>query len=385
MKQAGYSTFYAGKYLNAYGNPAVGGVAHVPPGWNRWFGLVGNSKYYDYDVSDNGVRVHYGNTYETDYFTDVVKRTGISWIRNMSKTEPDVPLFMIIATPAPHEPATPAPQYSNRYSNMTSPRLPSWNLHSEDKHWLIRNQVVMGPKIIENSDYAFRHRWMTLLSVDDLVSEIYDTFVEAKKQDNTFFFYFSDHGFHLGEFCMPFDKRQLYEQDIRVPLMVRGPGIPKAKMLEDIALSIDLAPTFIDLAGGSVPETMDGRSLKPLLLGEAPNWRTDFLVEYFGEGLEKLGGIQTCGAINDGYGVTVCDAWNNTYHCVRSLTGSEDSIYCELDDTENFREYYDHTKDPYQLKNIVKEEDPTVIQKLTARLQVLKNCVGQTCRSNNKT
>jgi len=237
----------------------------------------------------------------------------------------------------------------------------------------------MDEAIISHSDYAFRHRWMTLLSVDDLVAEAIAALQETNRLDNTYFFYFSDHGYHLGEFCMPFDKRQLYENDIRVPFIVRGPGIPKGKVLTDIAVSIDLSPTFVDLAGLEIPNTMDGRSLKPLLIGESVNWRNDFLVEYWGEGVPALGSTQQCGGANNGFGLEMCDAKNNTYHCIRTINSKDDSIYCEIDDTENFKEYYDHNQDPHQLKNAITTADPTVIQKLAQRLVQLKNCAGPNC------
>ena len=92
MKKAGYQTMYAGKYLNQYGFPDAGGVEHVPDGWDSWFGLVGNSRYYEYQVSDNGKKIEFGNNYETDYFTDVIKRRGVSFIHNTTRNFPDSPV-----------------------------------------------------------------------------------------------------------------------------------------------------------------------------------------------------------------------------------------------------------------------------------------------------
>ena len=82
----GYKTFYAGKYLNQYGNIDAGGVEHIPLGWTHWKGLVGNSKYYNYDISDNGIEVHYGKNYTLDYYTDVINEQGIEFLNNMSMT-----------------------------------------------------------------------------------------------------------------------------------------------------------------------------------------------------------------------------------------------------------------------------------------------------------
>lgn len=77
----GYVTFYAGKYLNQYGNPQVGGVRHVPPGWDLWAGLVGNSRYYNYTLSVNGKAERHGDTYADDYLTDVIGRKASAFLR----------------------------------------------------------------------------------------------------------------------------------------------------------------------------------------------------------------------------------------------------------------------------------------------------------------
>ena len=91
--------------------------------------------------------------------------------------------------------------------------------------------------------------------------------------------------FILGQFSLPNDKRQFYEFDIRVPLMVRGPGIKAAQKIDDLVLNIDLAPTFLDLAGITPPDTMDGQSFKSALINGSlgSETRTDFLVEHTGE------------------------------------------------------------------------------------------------------
>ena len=80
-----YKTFYAGKYLNNYGEPKVGGVARIPPGWDEWYGLVGNSKYYDYVVSRQGVAEHHGSDYQADYFTDRVANHSLLFMRKQLK------------------------------------------------------------------------------------------------------------------------------------------------------------------------------------------------------------------------------------------------------------------------------------------------------------
>ena len=111
---------------------------------------------------------------------------------------------------------------------------------------------------------------------------------EANEMNNTYFLFTSDHGFQLGQHRLPGDKRHPYEHDIRIPFIIRGPGIKANHTETSIAMSIDVAPTFVAIAtGGSVPDDMDGVSLLPLLTAEKPtNWRRDFMVDYHGQGKE---------------------------------------------------------------------------------------------------
>src|SRR5262249_26850461 len=100
--------------------------------------------------------------------------------------------------------------------------------------------------------------------------------------DNTYLFFTSDNGFHLGQHRLRPGKQTAYEEDVHVPLLVRGPGIPAGRMVDQLTGEVDLAPTWAELAGVSVPDSVDGRSLVPLLRGGAPPaaWRQAFLLEH---------------------------------------------------------------------------------------------------------
>ena len=106
-----YETFYAGKYLNEYRGTAV------PKGWEHWYGLVGNSKYYNYSLNVNGVLEDHGDDYEKDYLTDNIGRYAIDFLSNR---ESERPFLMVLALPASHAPFTPAPQYSNEFPEQVS-------------------------------------------------------------------------------------------------------------------------------------------------------------------------------------------------------------------------------------------------------------------------
>ncbi|KAJ0057556.1 hypothetical protein NL108_009320 [Boleophthalmus pectinirostris] len=379
-----YQTFFAGKYLNQYGRKEVGDVAHVPPGWDQWHALVGNSQYYNYTLSVNGKEEIHGDSYEKDYLTDLITNRSLSFLDNRS---PQHPFFLMLSPPAPHSPWTAAPQHQNKFVDIKAPRDGSFDKLGKDKHWLLRQASnPMSNSSLNYLDNAYRKRWQTLLSVDDMVAAIVKKLKDIQELNNTYIFYTSDNGYHTGQFSLPIDKRQLYEFDIRIPLLVRGPGIKPNITVKAPVLNIDLAPTILDISGVNLSAVnVDGQSFLSQMAPSLRNGTTRpfFLVEYTGEGhpisdpaCPKLGpGLSQC------FPNCVCeDAYNNTYACVRSLSSDQDLQYCEFADSESFVEVYNLTSDPNQLENIFKKMDPTVLQTMNQRLIKLQSCVSNGCR-----
>ncbi|XP_077398663.1 glucosamine (N-acetyl)-6-sulfatase (Sanfilippo disease IIID), b [Vanacampus margaritifer] len=384
LSKGGYQTFFAGKYLNQYGKKEAGGGGHVPPGWDQWHALVGNSRYYNYTLSRNGVEEKHGDNYADDYLTDVIAERCLRFLDNRS---PQRPFFLMLAPPAPHWPWTAAPQYRRRFAEVKAPRDGSFDEAGKDKHWLLRQAAnPMTNSSLAFLDDAYRRRWQTLLSVDDLVEALVRKLDELKELNNTYVFFTSDNGYHTGQFSLPIGKRQLYEFDIRTPLLVRGPGVKANITIKAPVLNIDLAPTFLDIAGiNESYANVDGQSFLPLMAPSLRNGsaRPFFLVEHTGEGLP--GGDPACPAIGPGlsqcFPDCVCeDSFNNTYACVRTLDGRHDMQYCEFADSESFVEVYDLSSDPHQLQNIVKKVDPAVLQTMNQRLIKLQSCQGAGCR-----
>ncbi|XP_054574871.1 N-acetylglucosamine-6-sulfatase isoform X2 [Eptesicus fuscus] len=380
----GYQTFFAGKYLNEYGAPAAGGLEYVPPGWSYWYALEKNSKYYNYTLSINGKARKHGENYSVDYLTDVLANVSLDFLDYKSNFEP---FFMMISTPAPHSPWIAAPQYQKTFQNVFAPRNKNFNIHGTNKHWLIRQaKTPMTNSSIQFLDNAFRKRWQTLLSVDDLVEKLVKRLEFIGELDNTYIFYTSDNGYHTGQFSLPIDKRQLYEFDIKVPLLVRGPGIKPNQTSKMLVANIDLGPTILDIAGYNLNKTqMDGMSLLPILTGVSNvTWRSDVLVEYQGEGRNVTD--PTCPSLSPGvsqcFPDCVCeDAYNNTYACVRTMSARWNLQYCEFDDQEVFVEVYNLTADPHQITNIAKSIDPELLGKMNYRLMMLQSCSGPACRT----
>jgi N-acetylglucosamine-6-sulfatase len=221
-KTKGYTNFYGGKYLNNYGNSATGGVEYIPQGWDSWFALVGNSKYYGYTVSNNGVAEKHGDDYFQDYFTDYLANKSVAFVNNVTG-----PFFVMIGTPACHIPDDYAPWTENLFNGTLAPRTPNWNVCPNlDKHAMMRgiqpmqvgDPAVDGHSTEYGSDWVHIKRLRTLQSVDVMVERLVHA-VDAKGQlGNTYFLLSSDNGYHLGQFGLGYDKRQMYEEDIRVPV-----------------------------------------------------------------------------------------------------------------------------------------------------------------------
>lgn len=148
LAAAGYRTAFFGKYLNAYGDTPDAPMTHVPPGWTKWVGLRGNSAYYNYELSIDGVTEKHGSDYATDYLTDLVANRSVAWLTSELR-DGQSPVLTVVHCPSPHRPALPAPQYMNSFTNLTAPRTPSWNHISKDKHAWLSTLVPMNINITE--------------------------------------------------------------------------------------------------------------------------------------------------------------------------------------------------------------------------------------------
>lgn len=314
LHEAGYYTSYVGKYLNKYDG------SHIPQGWDEWNGLLMNSRFYNYTVNRNGKKYRFGNTYEYDYYPDVVTNDTLDFLDRVggmeptpssepvtdpdgehnqemfssgsggeseevegSKTKskskklsPKSPFLLVISYPSPHGPEDSAPQYSQMFFNSTPHHTPSYDYAPNlDKQWILRVTDKMTPQLRTFTDLLMTKRLQTLQSVDDAIKKIFDKLRETRLIESSYIFYTSDHGYHVGQFGLIKGKSMPYEFDVRVPFYLRVPtGLPeeysqshpsRGIRINEPVLNIDLAPTFLDLGGVEVPSWMDGRSLLPLI------------------------------------------------------------------------------------------------------------------------
>jgi len=345
-RKAGYRTAFVGsKYLNHYDDTER---TYVPPGWDEWYALNNRGT-----INRNG-RIHEypADTYRDDLLSGIAR----DFIRRMKGK--DRPFFLQLSLQAPHEPSTPAPRYEDWFQGEQAPRTPSFNEQDvSDKPPWIRNRPPLSSEAILRIDKDYRDRLRTMAAVGEMAGKLVRALKDANKLNNTYIVFASDNGYHLGQHRLGFGKNYPYEEDIRIPLMIRGPGIPAGITRSDMVLNNDFAPTFASWAGVTPPAFVDGRSFVSLIDGNPQttpsSWRTAFEVRYW---QEKGGG-----------GVP-------SYQAVRT----RQYLYVEYE--TGARELYDLKADPYQLQNIYTSADPALIAELQSRLHELRTCSGDGCR-----
>jgi N-acetylglucosamine-6-sulfatase len=357
LKAAGYHTVFVGKYLNGYpaGNPA-----HVPQGWDDWHadysgddGHETGLEYYDYAMSDNGKVTQYGHD-PKDYLTDVVSRKALDALAQIPSTQP---FFLYVAPRAPHEPALRAQRHNGMFDGLSAPRTPSYNEGdmTGKPDWL-REFPPFTSDVERQIDQLYRDRLGTLQAVDEMVEKIVQALAADGRLANTYIMFGSDNGFILGPHRFPHGKIAPYEESIRVPLIVRGPGIPAGQTIDALVFNVDYAPTFVAWARASAPD-LDGRSFAALLeTGSTSGWRSDFLLEHWRDG-------------------------NNTPTTIPDFFGVRTTDYSYVEYKGGQVELYDIHKDPYQLSNLYFNAPPGLVKQLSDRVAALKPCQGAACRN----
>jgi N-acetylglucosamine-6-sulfatase len=348
LHDAGYYTGLFGKYMNEY-EPEQ--ETYIPPGWDEWY--AAGHDYYNYTLNENGRHVFYGDAPE-DYLTDVIARHTVEAVRRAAGL--DKPFFFYVAPYAPHGPATAAPRHANLFADTPFPRPPSFDeADVSDKPSLIRDLPRLSAEQIAWIEDMYRSRLRSLQAMDDMVEGIVTALSDTGQLDNTYVIYTSDNGWHMGEHRMWFGKTTAYEEDIRVPFVMRGPGVPAGSRVSQMVLNNDLAPTFAAAAGVTPPSFVDGRSFLHLFDNPHQPWRESFGIER-----RQMESFDLVGAAS--------------FNAVRT----SDWTYVEYANGE--KELYDLRADPHELTNIVKSADPGLLQHLSSRTAELANCAGAYCR-----
>jgi N-acetylglucosamine-6-sulfatase len=390
LESVGYRTVLVGKYLNGYYG------THVPPGWDEWYAVSGN--YLSTHLNENGRIVSYDP--ESEHLDDVLAEKAAGYAGRSGGGAPSFfvphrPFFMWLGTTAPHQPADPAPRHADALTNVSLPRSPSFNEGDvSDKPDWIRDNPPLNPEQIAFARDLYRKRLQSMLAVDEMIRQLVEALKESGELENTYLVFTSDNGFHLGQHRLTAGKWTAYEEDIRVPLIVRGPGVPEGRKLDHLVLNNDLAPTFADLAGAEAPSFVDGRSLEPLLTDGPPppeNWRRAFLVEAMAESVEVPPSVDDQSLIPLLTGDTqppedtrrsstldeapLKDAGRPGLKALRT----EDHLYVEYETGES--ELYNLEEDPYELNNVYEDTDLDHLWRFEGWLEALRDCVGEECRT----
>ncbi len=246
LHSSGYQTGFLGKYLNGY---PFGRGDYVPPGWDTFEAYEGATDYYNYVFNRNGTRVSHGaapSDYSTDVWTSEARRF-------LSHTDPAKPFFLEVAYNAPHRASTgdpvPAPRDVGSCANVPFPVPPSFNADDKNSEpaWL-KAEPRVG---LYDMARQRRATCETLRAVDDGVVAIMNQLALAGRLANTYVVIMSDNGYEFGEHKL-FGKGDLSEESVRVPLMVRGPGVVPGTTAR-LTSNVDLAPTFVEWAGAQAP------------------------------------------------------------------------------------------------------------------------------------
>jgi len=426
LSALGYSTGLFGKYMNeppctcpsASGcSGAVDDGMDYPPGWSRWFAICDMGGYFNNTWNNQGRKLSTGSN-PSEYMTSVIGNYSLEWIRKQMLS--DQPFFAYIAPHAPHISdavfpyvTTPAPWYAGTMGNRTAPRTPNYNVPNTRAHPLIATQSHLDGFSREHTDHLYRVRHESMFSVDDIVRDVVETLDSAGVLNETYIFFTSDHGYALGQMCRPEEKFNVYENDIRVPMLVRGPGVPRGVQISTAVTSIvDLAPTFVDLAGGnaSLYADLDGHSLVPWLKDPtSPGGPQMVLIEYWSLG-EVRRGAPVSKACNPDEGSDcvevgcqchyhTLDGTNNTYLAARLINSTHNYLVAQFyaDRTAEgnlprvfakevpvFIEVYDVAADPWQMNNLypdIEKTQPLLLQEMRAFMYRSNSCRGTSCRS----
>lgn len=350
LHDSGYATAFIGKWH-------MGNDDTPRPGFDRWVSFKGQGTYLNPDINENGKAVK-----PTGYITDILSGYAVEFIRRRH----DKPFLVYLAHKAIHpegaqandgsvnladsERFLPAERHQTAYAGKPLPHRPNYKRPPEGKPALQRQIGNLPPlgAATATRDEAILGRQRSLLAIEEGVGEILKALKETGQLDNTIIVFTSDNGYFYGEHGLSVERRLAYEESIRMPLLVRYPKVVKAGTVRDeLVLNIDLAPTLLGLASGPVPNTMQGRSLVPLLKGAKPAWRNSFLIEYYSDKVFPR-------MLQMGYKAVRTQRWKYIH-------------YLELDGMD---ELYDLKTDPYELKNLIKE--PRAATQLNAMQAELK-------------
>ncbi|WP_297086646.1 sulfatase [uncultured Draconibacterium sp.] len=304
LQQNGYETAMIGK-IHLDGSMQ---------GFDYWEVLPGQGKYYNPEfITEEGQ-----TNYKGRYVTEVITERALNWLKNGWSGQK--PFMLMVHHKAPHRNWDPATQHMQKYEDVEIPEpnnlfddyatkgtaVKEQELDIANSMNLNRDLKAEGEMYANDPRFKSRYEWMAdnkpegnelikwkyqtymkdylrcIWSVDESIGEIMQALKDLDLDENTIVCYSSDQGFYMGEHGW-FDKRMMYEESFRTPLLVKWPGtVQPGSVNNDLVQNIDFAETFLDIAGAPIPEDMQGKSIVPLLKGETPaDWRQSLYYHYY--------------------------------------------------------------------------------------------------------
>lgn len=397
LDAAGYRTALLGKYLNHY--PRGAGATYVPPGWDTWSSPVDGSTEvgYDYTLNEDGRLVRYGDAPE-DYAGHVLVQQAAEVAADADAA--GEPFFTWLSVDAPHEPATPGPGDEDAFADATAPRDGTFDeVDPSAPAWVAGLPPLTEAQQAE-IDERYRSRLASLRSLDRELDGLFRGLDESGQLDDTYVVFTSDNGFHLGQHRLKAGKQSAYEEDIRVPLLVRGPGVAAGETSDALVGNVDLAPTFAALAGADAPDFVDGRDLSGLWLGDAEgSGRAALLLEHWPpfapgyvpptapSGTGAAPGTTTSTTLPDDVDIAPLIGDTDGHESPSEgptppqFSGVRTDRYTYVAYVTGEVELYDGVDDPEQRHNLASTADPALLDRLARLTEQLAACAGATCRS----
>lgn len=286
LQGAGYDTAYIGKWHMGEEND------EPRPGFNWFVTHKGQGKYFDTEFNFNGQRREVVKGYYTHAVTDMAAQ----WL---NRPRDDKPWLLMVGHKAPHSFYFPEPKYEHAFDGVRVP-YPETAFMLDDKPSWIKDRLytwhgIYGPlfewrkqfpddrpEAVKDFEAMTRAYWGTILSVDDSVGRLYEQLRQRGELDNTVFVFLGDNGILNGEHGMV-DKRTMHEPSIRIPLVVRYPGLvppDRPKVVDQQVLTVDVAPSILELCGAPSLDKIHGRSWVRLVRGGDPDWRASWFYHY---------------------------------------------------------------------------------------------------------
>lgn len=276
LRQNGYRTALIGKWH-------MGGDDQPQPGFDHWFSFRGQGEYIDPQVNRNGQR-----TRMKGYIADILTEEAVNFIRSSG----DQPFCLYLSHKNVHGPFQPSPKHRNVFRDLDIPYPDTYRNTPENNEgkpeWLLKQRNswhgadgAMG--VPGGFERMYRGYCEGILAIDDSIGRVREALQQQGIAEDTLLVYMGDNGYLNGEHGL-IDKRVMHEPSMRVPLFAECPSLVRGgTVVTQMALNIDIAPTFLDFAGIPAPSSFQGRSLLPLLKGEKAEWREEFVYIYLWE------------------------------------------------------------------------------------------------------